>query len=342
MDRIERMGKTRRSNRRGGAMLGYGTYGAVFDPPLVCKDGSGHPGQPGDKYVSKAVFLEDPTIPHKEMRFARLIQERLGDRFLRSNTILPEKQCAVDPELYKKAIAEMETSVNKNILMKRTPNTLMFLKKADGSLEDLYKMIDTIKDSASLDLFLKSMNMNSLPEFKTKMSKAFDRLRQAVKQLHNVGILHEDIGRGNPQIFANVLYVLENNDIQFKLIDFGIAKVKVRISEVKPFWKIKRGEESYNAENYRHDKPDYMSWDDDVYDEEEFKLFRETELEDVTNIKQEFIDFLNEHTEKFMQTQTNVNCTNGMCTVMGGKRRTRRTRRTCRTRNAKGRKMTGC
>jgi serine/threonine protein kinase len=323
------MGKTRKSNRRGGAMLGYGTYGAVFDPPLVCKDGSGHPGQPGDKYVSKAVFLKDPTIPHKEMRFARLLKERLGDKFLHSNTILPEKQCAVDPELYIKSVTEMETSVNKNILMKRTPNTLLFLKKADGALGDLYEKIGTIKDSATLDLFLKSMNMNSLPEFKTKMSKAFDRLRQAVKQLHNAGILHHDIGRGEPQIFENVLYVLENNDIQFKLIDFGIAKVKVRFWEVKPFWKFKRDEENDNPENYRHDKPDYMIGDD-VFDEEEFKLFRETELEDVTNIKKEFIDFLNEHTEKFMQT--NVKCSDGMCTVMGGKRKTRKTRRTRRTR----------
>jgi len=68
-------------------MLGYGTYGAVFDPPLVCKDGSGHPGKPGDKYVSKAVFLKDPAIPHKEMRFAWLLKERLGNTFLHSNTM---------------------------------------------------------------------------------------------------------------------------------------------------------------------------------------------------------------------------------------------------------------
>ncbi len=307
------MAKTRRSKskRRGGAVLGVGSQGVVFDPPLLCEDGT---GAPGDSYVSKAIYLSNPTIPDKEMRFASLIRQKLGNDFANVHTILPEKQCAMSKhayESYDREYASLQNNNMKKHLMqdKERPNTLLFLKKATGSLGELYIAIETITDSKTLSAFLKSMNMDSLDEFKGKLSDAFDRMRVAVEKMHKVGLFHNDISRNDNQIFENVMYVLESNDIHLKLIDFGIAKLKIRVLKNKP-----------NNMNLRKNTIDVESGVEEL---------KKTEMEDITTIKKEFMDLLEEHTKniKHVNAQTSVKCKLGSCTIMGGKRRTRICRR---------------
>ena len=188
----------RYGNIKGGKVIGVGSYGCVFHPPLPCKAGK----QPTEDMVSKLMETHDAN---KEMGEIHKITDRLGKipnagrYFGGFDTYICEAESISpsDVQGYDCQIANVTRLVNDARSPLELPNLSILQQKDLGKTINDYLLKD-MKDKKELRVFLENM---------------VELLLKGVLPMNGVGVYHLDIKSDN---------VLVRDHIPV-LIDWGLS-----------------------------------------------------------------------------------------------------------------------
>jgi hypothetical protein len=183
-----------------------GTYGCVFNPPLRCDTDI---GIDYDKYVSKIFFHED--FLRKVVETNKLLKPFFPEY------INSQKVCKVHPEDLTKINnnGKDESYCNKNNkpFITYPGKNMMLIPKYDGDLHELVTNYDY------LGLYIYSPQTKIISLYKTVLENL-----KSLNSLKTARILHNDIR------FPNILFKMENKNINLQIIDFDLVK---KYSEIK-------------------------------------------------------------------------------------------------------------
>ena len=188
----------RYGNIKGGKVIGVGSYGCVFQPPLPCKEGK----QPSDDMVSKLMETDDAN---KEMSEISKITNRLRDipnagrYFGGFDTYICEAQSISPDDVrgHECEISDVTRLVTNAGSPLELPNLSILQQKDLGKTVNDYLLHD-MNDEKDLKTFLKNM---------------IELLIKGVTPMNSVGVYHLDIKSDN-------VLVRDHSPV---LIDWGLS-----------------------------------------------------------------------------------------------------------------------
>lgn len=199
-----KLGRTRKSGKRGGAVIGIGGYGCVFSPPLPCK---GSP-RPSNDFVSKLMERKNAEDEMKEIARVKKILEKIPDAsryFSVSNVEMCDIGGLTDKDLegmdcgpidVRKVRSDLQkTGADPSVALLQQPNLGVTLSKyvVGGGAKDMNGLYEVFQ------------NMNSL-------------LLNGIIPMNELGVYHEDLKNDN---------ILVKDGIP-RIIDWGFIVVNTR------------------------------------------------------------------------------------------------------------------
>ena len=182
----------------GGALIGKGAYGCVFDPPLQCNgngnDDTSKPSRQKNKQVIGKVFLEDPDfdIEKEVMKMLPIVDPN-------SEFTIPLKaECTV-------------TNISESDLVNDASGSICTRDNLMNRKQMIFR-----HGGETLNTYI---NKDYKKFFKTV--RALTNVIKGIRQMHRSGYVHLDI---KP---ANILY--STKDRKTFLIDFGFATVNTKV-----------------------------------------------------------------------------------------------------------------
>lgn len=200
----------------GGKVIASGGYGCIFYPRLKCNDNKND----NDKTISKLMFKDDAHFEYKKIQE---IKERLIDMkninkyFILNNISIChniEKISKRDLQFYTKNCRPLpkESITKKNI--NNHLNELVTIDIPYGGL----RMDEYVRKNLSIPLLI---NVNE---------KLIDLLHNAIIPMNKNSVFHSDIKDGN------VLIRKENEDINLRIIDWGLSYQCNNKLEIPKIW----------------------------------------------------------------------------------------------------------
>lgn len=195
------MARRKETRRKGGKVIGTGSYGCVFSPPLMCKGSSSRPNP--DTTVTKLMETDDALQEEGEIK---KVLERIRvipdyGRYTLLNDVYvcePDVAAITDDDVRGKSCPRAEA------LRKGRFSDIRLLQLPKGGSE-IHDYLDDggYTDKHGLVQFVKGMH---------------DLLMDFIVPMNNIGVYHQDIKADN---------VLVNSENQAQLIDWGFLVVNV-------------------------------------------------------------------------------------------------------------------
>jgi hypothetical protein len=186
----------------GGKVIGSGTYGCVFKPPLICEDDTERP----KNYISKVMSRRNAEEEDREIkRILDLVNHipNYEDYYMVSGVKLckPKQPESQDLRDYRdKCYALLRKKINIHKFRHEIDNgNILMLQIPDGGAS-----ID--------DLFRETLTMNEFTDINNAM---VNLLKHGIVPLNESNILHMDVKGGN--------IVYSQKEKKAKLIDWGLA-----------------------------------------------------------------------------------------------------------------------
>ena len=201
------------NNQYGGEVIGAGGFGCVFKPQLLCKDASDPTHKNG---ISKLLEVKDAD---EEMDYIKNIMPIIKDisnneLYFLPNKVEEFKLCEIsdfnpdDIENIKKCtnifLKNDITNLSLTNLNENKKNFRIIQQPYGG--EELHKYIQNLGVQILDISFLQNIN-----------NKLCDLLKNGIKPMNDIGLLHHDIKA------ENILYDISTNNV--KLIDWGLSKI---------------------------------------------------------------------------------------------------------------------
>lgn len=184
--------------QNGGEVIGSGSYGCVFKPPLKCKNKTRK-----KRGVSKLMLKENGF---DEILIGRELERNISSiKNYKKYFIIPNEYCFADKQLKRDEIY-MQKRCDKNIVMNYYKNNELLLNTQLYGGKNLHEIL---KDN------FKSSEKKKISIVKNISSKIKDILINGINPMHKISIYHTDIKPQN----------LVSNKKTIKLIDWGLAYV---------------------------------------------------------------------------------------------------------------------